>query len=59
MEDKLQETVYTPAEVAAMLKISRATVYRMISEGDLGVVRFRGTTRILASEVTRLLETGR
>jgi len=36
----------TPLEVAERLKCSRATVYKLIHDGDLPVLRVRNTFRI-------------
>jgi excisionase family DNA binding protein len=49
----------TPAEVCAALRISRATLYRMVARRDLEVVRLgrRGgaTLRVPARELERLV----
>jgi excisionase family DNA binding protein len=51
----------TPAEVCAALRISRATLYRMVARQDIEVVRLgRGsgaTLRVPARELERLLGT--
>ncbi len=37
---------FTPAEVAKLLKISRALSYRLIAEGQIACIRFGRTVRI-------------
>jgi excisionase family DNA binding protein len=53
----------TPAEVCAALRISRATLYRMVARGDIEVVRLgRGsgaTLRVPARELERLVSARR
>jgi excisionase family DNA binding protein len=41
-------------EAAAILKVSTRTVWRMIAEGQLTVVRVRRCTRLLLSQVNGL-----
>jgi excisionase family DNA binding protein len=41
-------------EAAAILKVSTRTVWRMIAEGQLTVVRVRRCTRLLLSQVSAL-----
>jgi excisionase family DNA binding protein len=49
----------TPAEVCAALRISRATLYRMVARGDIEVVRLGqgsgATLRIPVSALQELL----
>jgi excisionase family DNA binding protein len=45
----------TIPEAAERLRVSERTIYRMIADGELEPSRFRGCTRIAATEVGRLL----
>jgi excisionase family DNA binding protein len=44
-------TFYDVAEVAAMFKMSRMTVYRAISSGELRAIRIRGRLLIPAAVI--------
>ena len=46
----------TVAEVAAMLRVSNMTVYRLIKSGELPAVRVGKGYRIRESELQRFLE---
>ena len=46
----------TIEEVAEVLKVSKATVYRLVSEGELPVIRFRGSVRIGPDSLHRFLQ---
>ena len=46
---------YTPAEFATTLGVCRATVYNMITRGELRFVKLGRSTRIPAAELDRLL----
>lgn len=46
-------------ETAAVLRVSDATVYRLMRRGDLAVIRIRRRTFIERRELDRLLETQR
>lgn len=49
----------TVAEVAALLRVSKMTVYRLISDGELPARKIgRRTIRIPANSVRRLLPCG-
>jgi excisionase family DNA binding protein len=48
-------TLLTVAEVAATMRVSNMTVYRLIKSGDLGAVRVGKNYRIRESEVVRYL----
>lgn len=48
-------TFYDVAEVAAMLKMSRMTVYRAINSGELRAVRIRGRLLIPAAVIENLV----
>ena len=49
------EQVYTPQEVAQVLKVSAATVSRAIRDGKLKGLRVGGQWRILGSDLVRYL----
>lgn len=38
--------VFTPEEVAGVLKVDKSTVYRMVKEGSIDSVKVRGSVRI-------------
>ena len=51
---KVGQMFYTVSEVAKdHLKVSRATVYRLLSQGHLQGVKLRGCTRITSAELER------
>lgn len=43
-------------EVAEILDVSKRTVDRMIASGDFPIVKVKGSTKILLSEVERYIE---
>ncbi|GAE46863.1 helix-turn-helix domain-containing protein [Mesobacillus boroniphilus] len=45
--------IYTPDEIAAMLKISKHTVYELIKRGDLSAFKVGNKMRIEESEFER------
>ena len=45
----------TVAEVAAMMRVSRMTVYRMVHAGDLPAIRFGKSFRVPESAVEAVL----
>lgn len=47
--------VYTVAEAMALMKVSRSTVYKLISDGVLRTASVPRRTLIPASEITRVL----
>lgn len=49
---------YTIREAAVILKIHRATAYRLVQRGELPVVRIGSVLRVPARELQRLLERG-
>lgn len=49
---------YSPGEAAAVLGIGRTTVYQLVSEGRLRVVKIGVRTLIPATEIDRLLNDG-
>ena len=55
-----QETYITATEFAAMLRVAKMTVYRIVRTGDIaGVVRVGRTYRIPVSGARKYLETSR
>lgn len=62
MRQQALPALLTPAEVCAALRISRATLYRMVARQDIEVVRLgRGsgaTLRVPVRELERLTSTG-
>ena len=48
-------TFYDVAEVAAMFKMSRMTVYRAINSGELRAIRIRGRLLIPAAVINGLV----
>lgn len=48
--------IYTPDEIASMLKISKHTVYEMIKRGDLAAFKVGNKMRIEESELIRFKE---
>ncbi len=55
MEYKL---ALSPAEAAIALGVSRSTVYRMVSSGQLAVVKVGRRTLVAKSDLDALLQTG-
>lgn len=47
--------VLTVAETAALFRVSRMTVYRMVRRGELDHVRVGGTVRVSRAHVKRIL----
>jgi excisionase family DNA binding protein len=52
----MPDVVYTVEEVAKILKVSTATVRRMIDDGELKAIRIRGQIRIRKEDLDKLLE---
>ncbi|HEX7168306.1 MAG TPA: helix-turn-helix domain-containing protein [Acidimicrobiales bacterium] len=57
-EPKERGPYLTVAEVAAMLRVSNMTVYRLINAGTLKAVRIGKSYRLLEAEVDRYLQEG-
>ena len=55
MEYKL---ALSPAEAAEALGVSRSTVYRMVSSGQLSVVKVGRRTLVATATLVALLQTG-
>ncbi len=51
----MADVVYTLEEVAKILKVSTATVRRMIEDGTLKAIRVRGQLRIRKEELDKIL----
>ncbi|WP_296389147.1 helix-turn-helix domain-containing protein [Pseudonocardia sp.] len=56
MESAARPTFYDVQEVADMFKMSRMTVYRAISSGELAAVRIRGRWLVPARTIDALIE---
>ncbi|WP_394698428.1 helix-turn-helix domain-containing protein [uncultured Desulfobacter sp.] len=46
-----QQRVYRPDQVAKMLQVSKRTVYRLVSSGEIGAFLVRSQLRITAEAV--------
>ena len=57
-EPKGRSSFLTVAEVAAMLRVSNMTVYRLINAGQLRAVRVGKSYRLTDEEVDRYLNQG-
>jgi excisionase family DNA binding protein len=57
-DTNLQTFAITVKDAAVMLGVSPRTVWRMIADGQLKVVRMRRCTRLLLAEVTKCLNGG-
>jgi excisionase family DNA binding protein len=51
----MSDVVYTIEEVAKILKVSTATVRRMIDSGELKAIRIRGQIRIRKEDLEDLI----
>jgi excisionase family DNA binding protein len=56
--DKIQNQLYTPKEVAANIKCSERTVYNMIWNGKLSTIRVGRKIYIKAEELEKLKSNG-
>lgn len=56
--DYSKATFYTVAEVAALLRVSNMTVYRLINSGQLSAVRVGKSYRLREEDVNRYLAAG-
>ena len=54
-EAPLGESFLTVAEVAALMRVSKMTVYRLVHAGDLPAVRVGRSFRVPAEAVARYL----
>lgn len=51
----MADVVYTIDEAAKILKVSTATIRRMIEDGEIRAIRVRGQLRIPKEEIDRIL----
>lgn len=51
-----RKVLLRPDEVAAILRISKSSIYRRIKKGELRSVRVGGSTRVFADSVRMFLE---
>jgi excisionase family DNA binding protein len=49
-------SLLTISEAATLLRVSRATVYRLLTERELPRIRVRGHSRIARADVAALIE---
>ena len=54
--DLSDSTFLTVAEVAAMMRVSKMTVYRLVHNGDLPAVRVGRSFRVLEKDVNEYLK---
>ena len=52
---EFKDMVFTVEETANHLKISRATAYKLIRDGDLKSFKIRNNTRITGEEIMRYI----
>lgn len=55
MTSSAQRLTYTPAEVADLLRVCRATVYNLTASGDLRMIKVGRASRILAADLDAFL----
>jgi excisionase family DNA binding protein len=55
-DERIPAEVLTIPQVAGRLKVSRNTVYRLISDGDLPVVEVRGKSRIAEADLQQYID---
>lgn len=55
-DERIPAEVLTIPQVADRLKVSRNTVYRLISDGDLPVVEVRGKSRVAESDLQQYID---
>jgi excisionase family DNA binding protein len=54
-EMTMDEKLYTPAEVAERLKVSKALVYQMLKNGTIAAVRFGKIVRVRPQDLQRFI----
>lgn len=54
--NKLMDKLYTIKEVAEMLRVSKPTVYRLMSDGKLNPIKLGKRTLFPESELNRFIE---
>ncbi len=52
------DQLYTVTEAAALLNVSRSTIYRLLAAGDLASTRVGHRLRIPAAAIRDLIEAG-
>ncbi|PKM83811.1 MAG: DNA-binding protein [Firmicutes bacterium HGW-Firmicutes-13] len=52
-----EQTYYTPAEIAQMFKVNKATVYFWVKEGKLKAVRLGSLVRISEEALQEFIKT--
>ncbi len=57
--DTAIEPLLTLPEFREVVKVSRASMYRLIADGELGTVKIRGRTFIEKNELRRFIEAHR
>lgn len=57
VEGQQAKTLLTVAEVAALMRVSKMTVYRLVHNGELPAVRVGRSFRVHAKAVHDMLET--
>jgi len=53
--DRYMDKLFTIAEVAALLRISKPSLYRLLSSGEIKSVKLGGRTLFKESEVERFI----
>lgn len=56
LKDLEQREYFTPVEVATLLGISRATIYRYLADGTINAVQFKGKTLVRRKDIDILFE---
>jgi excisionase family DNA binding protein len=57
LRNKLQESPYmTVTEVAAYMRVSRMTIYRLVNDGTLPAIRIARSFRVHVDEVDKYVE---
>ncbi|TFC20021.1 DNA-binding protein [Cryobacterium algoritolerans] len=56
MQDLSDVRFLTVAEVAAMMRVSKMTVYRLVHSGELPAIRFGRSFRVPESAVSALIQ---
>lgn len=51
LKDLEQREYFTPVEVATLLGISRATIYRYLADGTINAVQFKGKTLVRRKDI--------
>lgn len=51
--------IYKVQDIAQILQVCTKTVYQIIKDGDLGVIRVRGQIRVTATALKKYMEGGK